>query len=70
MTGLVDHLHPVDSPFAFILVRLDGADTAMAHIVKDDLDRLKVGSRVEAVWAPDGERQGSIRDIACFRVVG
>jgi hypothetical protein len=65
----VDGLHPLPALFAFVLVRLDGADTAIAHVVKDDLDRLRVGSRVEVVWAPDGERQGTIRDIACFRVV-
>src|SRR5579885_2165877 len=62
-------LHPVERPFAFVLVKLDGADTALAHVVTDDLDALRVGARVEAVWKPDGERVGSIRDIACFRVV-
>lgn len=66
----LERLHPFSSPFAFVLVRLDGADTAMAHVVRDDLDTLKVGSRVEAVWAPDDERRGGIRDITCFRVIG
>lgn len=66
----IERLHPFAEPFAFVLVRLDGADTAMAHVVKDDLARLRVGSRVEAVWKPDGEREGSIRDISCFRVTG
>jgi uncharacterized OB-fold protein len=65
----VAHLHPFTTPFAFVLVRLDGADTALAHVVKDDLGKLRVGSRVAAVWAADAERQGTIRDIACFRVV-
>ena len=65
----IAHLHPSSEPFAFVLVKLDGADTALAHVVRDDLERLRVGSRVEAVWAPDGERRGSIRDIACFRVI-
>jgi hypothetical protein len=63
-------LHPSAAPFAFVLVRLDGADTALAHIVTAELDRLRVGTRVAAVWAPDDARQGTIRDIACFRVVG
>jgi uncharacterized OB-fold protein len=63
-------LHPFDEPFAFVLVRLDGADTALAHVVKDDLDRLRVGTRVEAVWRADGERVGSLRDIEHFRVIG
>ncbi len=66
----IEGLHPSAKPFAFVLVKLDGADTAMAHVVTEDLARLRVGSRVEAVWKPDGEREGSIRDIACFRVVG
>jgi len=63
----IANLHPVDRPFAFVLVKLDGADTALAHVVTDDLDTLRVGARVEAVWA--AERTGSIRDIECFRVV-
>jgi uncharacterized OB-fold protein len=65
----IARLHPFTTPFAFVLVRLDGADTAMAHVVREDLDRLRVGARVEAVWAPDGERCGSIRDLACFRLI-
>lgn len=65
----IEGLHPLSSPFAFVLVKLDGADTAMAHLVRDDVDRLRVGSRVQAVWAPDGERKGHILDISCFRVI-
>ncbi|HYY05362.1 MAG TPA: OB-fold domain-containing protein [Candidatus Limnocylindria bacterium] len=60
--------HPFAEPFAFVLVRLDGADTALAHVVRDDLERLRVGARVEAVWA--AERTGTIRDIECFRMIG
>ena len=65
----IPHLHPCAEPFAFVLVKLDGADTALAHVVRDHLEQLRIGSRVEAVWAPDAERHGSIRDIACFRVI-
>ena len=60
-------LHPSDAPFAFVLVKLDGADTALAHIVTDGHDRVRVGSRVEVVWAD--EPSGTIRDIARFRLV-
>jgi hypothetical protein len=70
VTEPIERLHPFSTPFAFVLVHLDGADTAMAHVVTEGLDRLRVGSRVQAVWAPDGQRQGTIRDIACFRIVG
>jgi uncharacterized OB-fold protein len=62
----IDHLHPSDRPFAFVLVKLDGADTSLAHIVRTDLDKLVVGSRVEAIWKDDEARVGSIRDIDCF----
>ena len=63
----IEGLHPSTTPFAFVLVKLDGADTALAHVVRDKLDALRVGSRVEAVWA--AERQGTIRDIDCFRIL-
>jgi len=65
----VKGLHPYPAPFAFVLVKLDGADTAMAHVVKDRVEAVRVGARVEAVWKPDDERIGSIRDIAFFRLV-
>jgi uncharacterized OB-fold protein len=65
----IEGLHPFSTPFAFVLVRLDGADTAMAHVVRDNVDKLQVGARVQAEWAPDDQRQGTIRDITCFRVI-
>ena len=65
----IARLHPSETPFAFVLVKLDGADTALAHIVTDDADRVKVGARVEAVWKPEAERVGSVRDIASFKLV-
>jgi uncharacterized OB-fold protein len=65
----IERLHPFTEPFAFVLIRLDGADTAMAHVVKDDLDKVKVGTRVQAVWAADDARRGSIRDIAYFKLL-
>ncbi len=64
----IERLHPASTAFAFVLVRLDGADTALAHIVKEDVERLRVGSRVRAVWKPDGERRGSLLDIDGFRL--
>lgn len=62
-------LHPCAHAFAYVLVKLDGADTALAHIVTERLERLRVGSRVEAVWADDEARRGTILDLAGFRVV-
>jgi uncharacterized OB-fold protein len=65
----LERLHPFSQPFAYVLVKLDGADTALPHVVKDGLDKLRVGCRVEAEWKPDDQRVGSILDIACFRVI-
>jgi len=56
---------PLDRPFAWALIRLDGADTAMLHAVDaGSAASMRTGMRVAARWAAD--RVGSIRDIACF----
>ena len=56
---------PLERPFAWALVQLDGADTAMLHAVDaGTIDAMKTGMRVKARW--NAERTGSIRDLACF----
>jgi len=56
---------PLDHPFAWALIRLDGADTAMLHAVDaGSAAAMRTGMRVRPRWAAD--RVGSIRDIACF----
>jgi uncharacterized OB-fold protein len=56
---------PLDHPFGWALIRLDGADTAMLHAVDaGSAASMRTGMRVTARWA--AERAGSIRDIACF----
>jgi hypothetical protein len=57
--------HLLDRPFAFALIRLDGADTAMLHYVDaGSIDTMATGMRVRAVWR--AERHGHITDIAAF----
>lgn len=57
--------HPLDHPFAWALIRLDGADTALLHAVDaGDEANMKTGMRVRARFAD--ERVGGIRDLACF----
>jgi len=57
--------HPLAKPFAFALIRLDGADTAMLHAVDaGDGSKMSTGMRVTAKWAE--ETRGRILDIACF----
>jgi hypothetical protein len=57
--------HPLERPFAWALIRLDGADTAMLHVVDaGDEARMSTGMRVRARWREN--RVGEIQDIGCF----
>ena len=57
--------HPLDRPFAWALIRLDGADTAILHAVDaGDPARMQSGMRVRVRWRD--ETAGEIQDIACF----
>lgn len=60
-------IRPVSGDFAYALIRLDGADTAICHLVTENLDSLRIGSRVEAVFSP--ERRGDISDIKAFKII-
>ncbi|MFF0215177.1 Zn-ribbon domain-containing OB-fold protein [Streptomyces vinaceus] len=56
---------PLATPFAWALVRLDGADTAILHALDaPGPEAVRTGMRVRVRWA--GERTGAITDIACF----
>ncbi|MGW6709619.1 Zn-ribbon domain-containing OB-fold protein [Streptomyces sp. NPDC054956] len=56
---------PLDTPFAWVLVRLDGADTAILHALDaPGPEAVATGMRVRVRWA--AERTGAITDIACF----
>jgi uncharacterized OB-fold protein len=57
--------HPHQQPFAWALVKLDGADIPMVHSVCVDAEAdMSTGMRVTVRWA-DAPR-GHITDIACF----
>ncbi|MCD9194540.1 OB-fold nucleic acid binding domain-containing protein [Streptomyces albireticuli] len=56
---------PLATPFAWVLVRLDGADTALLHALDaPGPDAVRTGLRVRVRWAE--HRTGAITDIACF----
>jgi uncharacterized OB-fold protein len=56
---------PLAHPFAWALIRLDGADTAMLHAVDaGSAAAMATGMRVRVRWA--ASPAGHIRDIACF----
>src|SRR6266702_4039685 len=56
---------PLGHPFAWALIRLDGADTGLLHAVDaGSAAAMRTGMRVRARWADSPA--GHIRDIACF----
>lgn len=57
--------HPLDRPFAWALVKLDGADTPMLHAVDAGSENaMSLGMRVVPRWRD--ERTGHITDLVCF----
>src|ERR1051325_6765966 len=59
--------NPIQKPFAWALIKLDGADTAMLHVVDAGSEaNMKTGMRVRARWR--AARDGRIQDIECFEV--
>ncbi|MER6828483.1 OB-fold domain-containing protein [Streptosporangium sp. NPDC000563] len=57
--------HPLDRPFAWALIRLDGADTSLVHAVDaGDVRAMRPGLRVRPRWR--AERTGHITDIESF----
>jgi uncharacterized protein len=59
---------PFDRPFAWALIRLDGADTALLHAVDTGghPDAMSTGMRVTARFRSEGEREGTWHDLDGF----
>jgi len=56
---------PLQHPFAYALIQLDGADTQLLHAVDaGDESRIRIGLRVRPRWR--AETKGEITDLACF----
>jgi uncharacterized OB-fold protein len=61
--------HPLDHPFAFALIKLDGASTSLAHAVDaGDIAKMSTGMRVVPRWT--AEPKGVITDIEAFVAEG
>ena len=57
--------HPMQRPFAFALIRLDGVhQRGVAAVDTGSIDDMRTGLRVTALWRD--ERKGRIDDIECF----
>ena len=63
---------PLQRPFAWALVRLDGADTALLAAVDPvgagGPEAMRTGMRVRARWVDDPA--GTIHDLSCFEPEG
>jgi uncharacterized OB-fold protein len=61
----------VELPYVAASVALDGADISIYALVQEcPPEEVRMGMRVEAVWKPDGERQGDHEDIRYWRPTG
>lgn len=57
--------HPLDHPFAFATIKLDGADTGLLHAVDaGSIEAMSTGMRVAPRWK--AERIGHITDLDAF----
>jgi len=62
-----DH-HPREVPFAYGIIKLDGADTSIVHILGEtDVSQIEHGMRVRPVFSDN--RKGHILDLKCFEPV-
>ena len=56
---------PLAKPFAYALIRLDGAATPLLHVVDAGSESaMKTGMRVRARWAE--QTAGAITDVQAF----
>jgi len=56
---------PLQHPFAYALIQLDGADTPLLHAVDAGAEsRMRTGLRVRPRWRSD--TKGEPADLACF----
>jgi uncharacterized OB-fold protein len=56
--------HHLDHPFAFALIRPDGADTSMVHVIDAPQDQISTGMRVQPRWK--AERVGYVTDLEAW----
>lgn len=61
----------VELPYVAASVALDGAAISIFAMIQECKPAdVRMGMRVEAVWKPDGEREGGHEDILYFRPTG
>lgn len=61
--------YPSNPPFIFGIIKLDGADTGLVHLIGEiEPAEIKIGMRVKAVF--NEKRTGNIKDIKYFKSAG
>jgi hypothetical protein len=57
-------------PYTYGYIRIDGSDSIFSHLIHEtDVNKIKVGMRVRAVFKNPAEMQGNIKDIEYFEIV-
>lgn len=61
----------LEIPYVAASVALDGAAISIFALIQEcKAEDVRMGMRVQAVWKPDGERQGDHEDIQYFKPTG
>jgi len=64
----VPFIQPQEPPYALGIIKLDGADSGITHLLGDvDLNKIKVGMRMKAVFRE--VREGNLFDIKYFKPI-
>jgi len=57
-------------PYTYDYIQMDGADNIFSHIINEtDINKIRVGMKVRAVFKPKKEMQGNIQDIIHFEII-
>jgi uncharacterized OB-fold protein len=61
----------IELPYVSATILLDGADIGLFHLIQEvEAEKVHMGMRVEAVWAPPEERRPTLESILHFRPSG
>lgn len=64
-------LQPMEPPYIYGIVKIDGADTGLTHLLGEvEPEKVKSGMRLEAVFKEKDQRKGEITDLLYFRPEG
>jgi uncharacterized protein len=57
-------------PYTYAYINIDGSDNIFSHIINEtDVTKIKIGTKVKAVFKKPEEMQGNIQDIKYFEII-